>query len=108
MSRPVLHAHRHAVSRHHLGLTGIFYLLGTCRPSHVARFVMAIIIFAVDRVFGRGAAADICQELLKRVEPKFNAAFSVFVVILRSGASMATTAGILVSGKLRRTARLAV
>ena len=66
-------------------LSAIDMLLIFGRPSHVARLVMSIIIFAIQRMLFRRSQAHFLQKLLKRIEQKFDATTAVVVVITYFG-----------------------
>lgn len=50
------------------------------RPSNIARFVVAVYVYAIQRVFWCRFASDFIQKLLKRIKQEFNAAAAISCV----------------------------
>jgi hypothetical protein len=68
----------------------IIGLILSRRPSHIAGSVMSFVVDAINRVLGRGARPNVCQELVKRCEYHLNAAPPVVTVSGVSGVIAAT------------------
>lgn len=65
---------------------GLFF---SCRPFHIARFVMPIVVFTIDRMFRARSFTNVFQKLRKGIESKLNTTTTVAAIVsyIRIGAS---------------------
>src|SRR5262249_1148111 len=58
----------------------IAHLLSLSSPSHVASFVMSIILTPIDRVVRRGTTSNVIKKLFKSLESAFNTSSPISMV----------------------------
>lgn len=83
-----------------LPITPVIRLLGGRRPFDVSSFVMAIVVYTIDRVSSVRSSPKFSQEYVERLESEFNSASSVEMVSLRPRV-LASGFGIVKSSILR-------
>jgi hypothetical protein len=81
-SRPFRHIARFAVECQSMMAARVVRLLQSCRPSHVIRLVIAIVVDAFDRVVRRRPMADMFQKGWKVVAPQRMDRYASAAVVL--------------------------
>ncbi len=69
-----------AINCNQTRIATVFRLLGAGCPSHIANFIMPIIINTIKGMFISGAISNVSQELFKRLKAKLNPASAVTVI----------------------------
>lgn len=68
-SRPFSETQCLAVERQHSSFAGILSLLQLCSPAAVAGFIVAVVIFAIDRCFWKWFHTHVSKEVIKASSP---------------------------------------